>query len=302
MSRRLIALLVVLALVALGTLGCESATSGATRLGQQLGLINEQQKGSIDRTTQAFRKSFHDLTEQEEYSLGRAVAAQIIARYGLYHEPSLTAYVNRVGKAVVVVSSRPEIYGGYHFAVLDSDEPNAFSAPGGFIFVTRGLLRIVPNEDALAGVLAHEVGHVAEKHGLAAINKDRLMDAFGILGREAGRTMQKENLVKLTDLYEGAVGDILKTVVEKGYGRSQEREADEDAVKFASAIGYQPKALLDFLTRLESTAKPGAPRLLSTHAPAAERKAWLEPIVSSLPAGTDPAPREQRFRLAMAKL
>jgi len=293
--KRLILPLVLLALTAPG---CETKT--VTQVGTDLGVISANEKGSIDRTSEAFRRSFQDLTEEEEYYLGRAVAANLIQRYGLANEPEFGAYLNRVGRSVSLYSSRPEIFGGWHFAVLASDEVNAFSAPGGFVFVTRGLLGQVRSEDELGVVLGHEVAHVAFKHGLAAINKNRLMEAFGVLGEEAGKTFSQEEITKLTELYQGAVGDIVKTLVESGYSRDQEREADRNGVTFASGVGYDADAMLAFLKRLEQAGTAGGQGAFSTHPPAAERLAAVEPVVSALPAGTDPAPRRARFEQALA--
>ena len=93
------------------------------------------------KVTQAVRKSFAEITEGEEYYIGRAVAALILSRYSVYKNKSVTTYVNRVGQAVAIHSERPEIYAGYHFLVLNTDEVNALAAPGGFIFITKGLLK-----------------------------------------------------------------------------------------------------------------------------------------------------------------
>ena len=117
----------------------------------------------------------------------------ILARYKVYEDAPLTGYVNRVGGLVAAVSERPETYGGYHFWVLDSDGINAFAAPGGFVFVTRGLLAQAPDEEAVAAVLAHEVGHVCLKHGLKAIKQSRLTSAFGILAAEGAKQYGSED-------------------------------------------------------------------------------------------------------------
>ncbi len=83
---------------------------------------------------------------------------------------------------------RPEIFAGYHFLVLDTDEVNAMAAPGGFIFVTKGLVKRCGDEETMAAILAHEIGHVAERHGLQSIKKSRLIDAFKVIGSEASQT------------------------------------------------------------------------------------------------------------------
>lgn len=303
MMKSKIALALLALVFASLTLHSCKASELATGVAADTGVITESQKGSIDRSVEAVRRSQEDLTEAEEYSIGRAVAADLIARYGLVDNPILTTYVNRVGRAVVISSSRPEIYAGYHFAVLNSDQVNAFATPGGFIFVTKGLLRLVSDEDALANVLAHEVAHVANRDGLAAINKNRLLEAFSVVGNEAGRTLNQSELLQLTKLYDGAVGDVVKTLIETGYSRDTESRADQDAVHFASGIGYQPEAMLTFFDRLGAASEQDKAGLFSTHPQAAERKAAVTPTVDSLAgSGTVSDERTARFRDALATL
>jgi len=277
--------------------GCTATdlTKIGTSIAAEQGYISDDQKGAIDRTGEAFRKSFEDLTEEEEYYIGRAVAATLLSRYSLYENDELTRYVNRVGRSVALSSDRPEIYGGWHFAVLDADEVNAFAAPGGMIFITRGMVTMLPDEEALACVLAHEVGHVSSRHGLAAIKKSRLMDAFALIGREAGTAWDQKDLVKLTDVFDGAVGDVVRTLVEQGYSRSQEKEADRLGVKYASAVGYRADGITRFLERM-AAAGSGGGGMFSTHPPAKDRIRDVEPeVVSHLAEGTDPSARKERF-------
>ncbi len=305
MKKRMLALSFLALAGILLVAGCTGAiTKIGTSIAADKGLITEEQKGAIDRSEEAFRKRFEELTEEEEYYIGRAVAATILSRYELYENKSLTKYVNRVGRSVAIASSRPEIYNGYHFAVLDVDDVNAFATPGGFIFVTRGMLAQVPDEESLAAVLAHEVGHVAKKHGLGAIKKSRLIDAFSVLGKEAGTAWNKEELLKVTDAFDGAVGDIVRTLIEKGYSRSQEEDADRVAVAFATGIGYQADGLSRFLDQLEQS-NSGSRKLgmLKTHPGAgARKKAVARAVTEHSGSGTDPAPRKARFEQAMASL
>ena len=291
------------ALAGLGGLaGCK--TGGLTRIGTEIakdkGLITEEQKTAIQKTEQSFRESFEDLTEEEEYYIGRAVAATLLSRYKALGDAGVTGYVNRVGRAVTLASSRPEIFNGYHFLVLDSDEVNAFAAPGGFIFITRGTLALAADEEALACVLAHEVAHVALRHGLSAIQKGRLVEAFAILGKEAGAAWNQEELLKLTEVFEGSVGDVVRTVIEAGYSRKQETEADRYAVEFAAAMGYDPAALVRFLESMESGA--GGAGVFRTHGGAAERVADVRPLAQARAGGAGAEVRTQRFLEHKARL
>lgn len=279
--------------------GCTATdiTKIGTSIAADQGYITDDQKGAIDRTGEAFRKSFEELTEEEEYYIGRSVAATILSRYRVYRSDKLTQYVNSVGRVVSCFSSRPEIYNGYHFIILDTDEVNAFAAPGGFIMITRGMLAMIPDEEALAAVLAHEVGHVAGRHGLAAIKKSRLIDAFAILGKEAGTAWNKEELTKLTGIFEGAVGDVVKTLIESGYSRSQEKEADRLAVEFATAVGYKADGITRVLEIMDRySGSSGGSGLYKTHPAAKDRIKDVRKIVEANAGNeTDPTTRTERF-------
>jgi predicted Zn-dependent protease len=211
------------------------------------GKVTSQDVETAERVTKAVRNSFADITEEEEYYIGRAVSAMILSRYPVYKNDELTRYVNRVGNAVVIFSDRPETYGGYHFLILDSEEVNAMAAPGGFIFITKGLLRRCSDEESLSCILAHEVGHVSAKHGLQSIKKSRLLDAFSIIGEEAVQRYGPEKLGQLTDIFENVLGDIAESLIERGYDRKYEYEADKIAVQTASLTGYNANGLVDFL-------------------------------------------------------
>lgn len=258
--------------------GCETAgkiaKKGISEL-EERGVISEEQRESIERTATAVRRGFQDLTPREEYYIGRAVAANILHKYPVYEDETTTKYVNKVGMTVAWVSDVPETYGGYHFLVLDTEEPLAYAAPGGLIFISKGLIKMMKNEEELAGVLAHEVAHVNKRHGLSAIKQSRLLSAFSILVEE-GKKYTSDEVRKLADIYEGSLDDIIKTLVEKGYSRSQEDEADRLGALFAYRAGYDPNGLASFLNTLKKQyrTKPEI-GLLKTHPKPAERYASL---------------------------
>ena len=290
---RTVMVFVVLAGAAL-LAGCSAVQKGADILAGQ-GKISQQDRDAIVRTSQALRSTFADITDEEEYYIGRAVAALILSRYTAYNDPALARYVNLLGMAVVYSSDRPEIYGGYHFLVLDSDEVNAMAAPGGYVFVTRGLIKRCHDEETLAAILAHEVGHVAARHGLQSIKKSRLVDAFKVMGNEAARQLNSDQVTKLTGLFEGALGDIVETVVERGYDRKYEYEADSLSVKFTSRTGYNPNGLADFLKTIEKD-KPAGPGSgwFKTHPAPEDRLARVQAAI----AGIKPAPATLDVRTA----
>jgi predicted Zn-dependent protease len=282
---------------------CSAVQQGADILAGT-GKISQSDRDAIVKTSQAVRSSFADITEEEEYYIGRGVAALILSRYSVYDNPALTNYVNTVGQTVVYSSTRPETYAGYHFLILDTEEVNAMSAPGGLIFVSKGLLRRCRNEEMLAAVLAHEVGHVCARHGLQSIKKSRLIDAFTIIGQEAAKRYGPEELAQLTTVFEGALGDIVDTLILRGYDRKYEYEADELAVKFTGATGYAPQGLVDFLQTMVGDSSSAAGKgWFKTHPTPEQRIERVKAQVSSLGSSLGEEPvRTKRFKQSVAGL
>jgi beta-barrel assembly-enhancing protease len=276
---------------------CSVVEQGAGVLADA-GQISESDKQAIVKTSSAARSTFSDITEEEEYYIGRGVAALVLAQYSVYRNDALTRYVNELGQSVAVFSNRPETYAGFHFAVLDSDEVNALAAPGGLIFVTRGLLRRCQNEEMLASVLAHEVGHVAAKHGLQSIKKSRLIDAFEVIGQTAAERYGPAQLSQLTTIFESALGDVVDTLIIRGYDRKYEYEADDLAVKCLASAGFSAQGLPDFLkTMVNVGASEQGKGWFKTHPSAAQRLEKVSAAVASAGAAAKvPPARTQRFQ------
>lgn len=163
-----------------------------------------------------------------ELKLGREVADLLVEKYGLYEGEELTRYVNLVGLAVARGAKREGIV--YRFGILDTKAVNAYAAPGGWVFVTKGMLRRLKNEAQLAGVLAHEIVHVDRKHAMNAILKAR---ALGEISKLA---------LKRSEMKDVAQG-LVEKVLEKGLPRADEYDADARAVPLAAAAGYRPSGL-----------------------------------------------------------
>ena len=198
-------------------------------------------KGLTDAAV-GLSKSMRDLSREEEYYLGRAVAARILALYKVSNNQALQKYVSQVGYLLAQESSRPQTFGGYYFTVLNSDSINAFAAPGGFIFITTGLLKILPDEDALASVLGHEVAHVALRHGEKAISDKNMNDALMNLGQLAGTLSCPEIVQQASAVFGSAVEDVVSQLLEQGYSRDQEEEADEAGYIMLVNSGYAPES------------------------------------------------------------
>lgn len=285
--------------------GC-AEMGGVAAIGSQIaastGLINQQQAQSITRSATAMGKAFEEITPEQEYYIGRTISAVILKKYPAFPDKRTNDYVNTLGQGLAMVSDMPETYGGYHFLVLDSDDINALSAPGGFIFVTRGLLRCCNTEDAAAAVLAHEVGHVQFKHGLRAIESSRLTEAFTILGVESAKSLGGAELANLTSIFEDSIKDITHTLVDTGYARSLEYEADEAAVTIMKRIGYDPNALVEMLEEMKKRLVPGRGDFFATHPEPESRIDEAREFIGPYAAVTVPAKRKQRFAQAMRKI
>ena len=227
-------------------------SSSSASFGQLGGVLSKVKKTADDakkviEVGQKLRSGFADITEEEEYYIGRSVAALILSKYPAYQDAALVQYINLVGNSVALYSDRPEIYGGYHFQVLDTEEVNALAAPGGLIFVSKGLLRRCQDEEMLGLILAHEIGHVAAKHGLQAIKKSRLTEVFTSLGMQAAQTFGPQELAQLTTMFEGVLTDIVGQLVERGYSRESEYEADGMGAAFGARTGFDPNGIVRFL-------------------------------------------------------
>jgi predicted Zn-dependent protease len=235
------------------------------------------------------------ITDSEEYYVGRAVAARILGKYKLDQDPKLTQYVNEVGETVARKSSRPNPFRGYHFAVLDTQEINAFACPGGIIFITRGLIKTCKNEDQLAAVLAHEVGHVANKDGINSISQARWTQVFTSMGTEAAK--QYGGVAgNLVSLFEGSIDDVFKTIVVNGYSRQAEETADAAALSELTKAGYDPNAMVILLTTMEAKGKGSTSGIFKTHPPTSERLAKVKAAVGQSPESQGEKIRTERFK------
>ena len=289
-------------LAALIPSGCSTVAEMSTMAGQAAGVITEEQAQSINRAAVAVEKTYQDITPEQEYYIGRSVAATVLGAYKPCPSADLNQYLNLVGQTLALSSDRPETFGGYHFLVLDTDEINAFAAPGGLILVSRGLLRCCRSEDALAAVLAHEIGHVQNQHGLKAIRKGRLTSALTILTVEAGKNLAGQDLAQVTQAFEGSITDITSTMMNSGYARTLEDEADATAVQIMVRAGYNPRALIEMLTEMKKRLAADTRGFGRTHPTPESRVQHVTALLGVRPAGAVPPARQQRFAAAMASL
>jgi predicted Zn-dependent protease len=282
--------------------GCktmEALTDIGTSFGKSAGMITESQAESISKSSKAVARSFEDFTPEQEYYVGRTVGAVIMNKYKPYHNNKADEYINLLGQTLAKASDMPETFNGYHFLILDSDEINAFAAPGGLIFITRGMLRCCRNEDAVAAVLAHEIGHVQFKHGLQAIKKSRITSALITIGAEGAKTFGDKDLASLTATFEDSISDITSTLVNNGYSRNFERQADVAAITILKRVGYDPNGLVDMLKVMGKQLKSGGLDFAKTHPSPASRIADIQRHIDNYAEAKMPKARQKRFLAAL---
>src|SRR5688500_18961275 len=206
----------------------------------------EAQLGRIGRGISIAKKANDirelQMTDAEEQQLGANVSVRIRTRYGVVQDAGVHLYVSLVGTVLAQGSSRPNL--PWTFIVLDTDGVNAFAAPGGYVHITRGALALITNEAELAGVLGHEIIHITEKHTVRAIQKN-----------QAVQMGASETLSGSAALMDRVVAAVYENIVERGFGRSEENESDEQGVALANKAGYAPNGLVTFLTTLKNRNK-----------------------------------------------
>jgi predicted Zn-dependent protease len=186
--------------------------------------------------------NLREVKEPEEIQIGQGMTETLLGARPLYDDPELQHYVNEVGLWVARQSDRPNL--PWHFGVNDSDHINAFATPGGFIIITKGMMKQLRNEAELAGVLGHEVAHVNQKHHLKALRKSAFASLLG--EGVAGATNSRQ-----AELVKSLAGPT-KELYARGLDKSDEFEADRMGVVFAARAGYDPYGLPAVLTTLAS--------------------------------------------------
>jgi predicted Zn-dependent protease len=179
------------------------------------------------------------MSEEKEIELGRKMHPQVLQQYGRYDDEILQQYVNGVGQRIATSSHRPNLQ--YTFTVLDSADVNAFALPGGFVYITRGIMAYLNSEAELAAVLGHEIGHVTARH---SVRQQTGATAAGV------GTMIVGILTGSPDLAN--VAGSAATALVRGYGRDMELEADQLGAEYLNRIGYEPEEMIDVVRLLKN--------------------------------------------------
>lgn len=203
-------------------------------------------------------QQFNVISEAKEISIGRTAHPQIVQQFGYYRNEQLQRYIAGIGQHLVSVCRRPDIL--YHFTVLDTEMENAFAVPGGYIYITRGLLALLNSEAELAGVLGHEIGHTVGRDS-AALMSQNMVAQIAVLAGAAGAASGPSG------------GDVamatsqLFNALMLGFSREREYLADEQSVDYMIRAGYDPMQICCFMRTLSyiSQGPTGVQQYLTTH-------------------------------------
>ena len=247
--------------------------------------------GSIGDLTKKILKLNEDVSEEKEIEIGGKLISGLLGAAPLVDNPALQHYVNDVGQWIAGHTERKDL--PWVFGIIDSDGINAFAAPGGYILITRGLYQLLESEGQLAGVLAHEIAHVVEKHHLNALQETLKAEVWTDLA-VLSATDSPEEHAQASRLVNAGV-----QIYVSGLDQDLEFEADLHGVVLAARAGYDPFALLEVLTTIDSI-DPAEEEILvlaKTHPPTGERLAILAANMDgTMDSYADGRINAQRFR------
>lgn len=187
-------------------------------------------------------KDFVLMSEQQEIQLGAQAHQDVLKEYAALDNPALQAYVNEVGQRLAQQSHRPHLQ--WHFTVVDSPDVNAFALPGGYVYITRGIMAYLNSEAELAGVVGHEIGHVTARHGVRQQSASTAAGLGAVLGS-----------ILVPGLGNQAGATLLQTLAQAwtaGYGREHELESDRLGAEYLAKSGYSPQAMIDVIGVLKN--------------------------------------------------
>lgn len=228
--------------------------------------------GQLKNTFSKVKQATGTISDEDEIKIGGLIISTLLGAAPLVEDSALQRYVNQIGQWVAQQSDRADL--PWTFGVIDSDNINAFAAPGGYIVITKGLFLSLNSEAELAGALGHEIVHVLQRHHLNALQKNARLDLLGDL--LVASTDDRKKQKKLDKVVNAGTA-----LYARGLDREDEYEADRMGVVLLARAGYDPYAFLDVLTTLDSlNPKDGQlALLLKTHPPFSERIVQLDTAV-----------------------
>ncbi len=244
------------------------------------------------------QKSLIIIPSGQEVAIGAGMAEQVESQERLLADPEWQAYVNEVGQRIVVVCDRTDIH--YTFKVIESDQVNAFAAPGGFVYFYTGLLREMDSEAEMAAVMAHEISHVVARHGIKRLQASLgVAMAYQLVFGQDGAS----------EAMQAAIG-VGMTLIFAGYSRDNEREADNYGIQYMVKAGYDPHGALGMFDKLAAIGSSHGEassyeKLVSSHPDtqeriqnAAQQIAEMTPLPGNLTANAD---RYRRMKISLPK-
>ncbi|HEX8875056.1 MAG TPA: M48 family metalloprotease [Nitrosospira sp.] len=195
------------------------------------------------------KQNFTLMSEADEMRKGQQAAAEISKEYGIYDSPALQSYVNEIGQKLARNSHRSQL--NFHFTVVDSPQVNAFALPGGYVYVTRGILAYLNSEAELAAVLGHEIGHVTARHSVRQYSAATAANVAATLGGLAAGIFVPQLGGQLAQGVQSLLG-ITGSALLSGYGRSHELEADRLGAEYLARSGYDPQAMIKVIGALKN--------------------------------------------------
>lgn len=252
-------------------------------LGDIVDVLEDDDVQSALDVAESFQRANREITEVEEYYIGRSVAAFVFNMYVPLSDPAMQQYVNLVGRAVACSSPKPTLFGGYHFMVLNSSDINAIACPGGLIFICSGLVEMASNEDELAAILAHEVAHVTLQHGISSIDQARWTEFGALVAEESTERWGSEEVQNAANDYGDLVEDVVSNIITKGYSRETEYQADSLAAVICASAGYDPSALSSVLQSMSAIDSRSGPGFWQTHPSPEDRLDAVNAVIATLP-------------------
>jgi predicted Zn-dependent protease len=239
------------------------------------------------------KREFNIVSESQEIDIGRQSHEQVIRQYGIYDEkPELNRLVDQVGKRLAASSDRPNL--PWHFTIIDTPMVNAMALPGGYIYITRGMLERINSEDELAGVLGHEITHVTARHAAQQMSRAQLAQLGMVLGSVVAGPAATQAYGQLAELGVGLL--FLR------YGRAQETQADLVGTEYTTRAGFNPtgvERMLVGLQRLDKHPAKGIDQYFVSHPDPAKRvrdvQGKLKEIAAKNPAALASAPRRDEY-------
>jgi len=222
------------------------------------------------------------LSEKKEIDIGRQVDKRIKKTFGgEYVDADMQKYIETIGFKLAAVSERPQLH--YHFTVLNDDGINAMAVPGGYVYITKGMLNVMQNEAQLAATLGHEIAHIAGKHGVEKFEQDRAMNLLMLIGSIVASRSSEKTAKTATQVMRGV--SVAYDFAALGYGRKKELEADWKGGEYMYKIGYDPRAAVQVLNILLKEEKEN-PNLmfdfLRSHPKTTDRIARVNELIHNL--------------------